>query len=284
MIDVTSYPCLSGYSYACLADQAIPDPSDTKYMKDMCGQFDPTRVKDGDLIYVSGVYASSFMVNVAPCIDAKFSVVTAQYDPGVNDNLANLLPINVENWWTINAHSTHPKVRPIPLGLQNRNWRWDGNLQSEPSTMLDRRSVPKTKNVMCSFSVGNNSGERLKCIQFAEQRFDELTKRTIGPNDRRNEKFVYEYFDIASEHKMILCPHGAGADTHRMWESLYMGCIPITTRCSAFRDFEDYPIIFLDSWEDLLDVDIDNMYNDCLNRFQTEQRIYFDYWKSEFCK
>jgi hypothetical protein len=52
-------------------------------------------------------------------------------------------------------------------------------------------------------------------------------------------------------HTFVVCPRGNGVDTHRLWETLYMGSIPIVQRDIAHRDWEDLPIAWLDDWKEI---------------------------------
>lgn len=49
----------------------------------------------------------------------------------------------------------------------------------------------------------------------------------------------------------VLCPRGNGLDTHRLWETLYMGSIPIVKRDIGYDDFSDLPICFIDHWKEV---------------------------------
>ena len=44
-----------------------------------------------------------------------------------------------------------------------------------------------------------------------------------------------------------LCPIGNGIDTYRIWETLVAGSIPITKDHIAFKNFKNFPIIFLEN-------------------------------------
>jgi hypothetical protein len=37
----------------------------------------------------------------------------------------------------------------------------------------------------------------------------------------------------------MLCPIGNGLDSHRLWEALHLGCIPITRRITNYIQYED---------------------------------------------
>jgi hypothetical protein len=75
-----------------------------------------------------------------------------------------------------------------------------------------------------------------------------------------NRKASFIYSSLASKHRFILCPRGAGIDTHRLWESLYRGSIPIVLNSNWSRTLSNYglPIIQVDSWEQIRFIDLDN--------------------------
>ena len=43
---------------------------------------------------------------------------------------------------------------------------------------------------------------------------------------------------------------GNGFDTHRLWEALYAGSIPVTLAHPSLKSFQDFPIILLDSYKE----------------------------------
>jgi hypothetical protein len=50
----------------------------------------------------------------------------------------------------------------------------------------------------------------------------------------------------------VLCPEGNGIDTHRLWETLYMGGTPIVKRNKFMSSlFDQLPVVQVKDWEDL---------------------------------
>ena len=50
----------------------------------------------------------------------------------------------------------------------------------------------------------------------------------------------------------MLCPRGNGLDTHRAWETLYLGRIPVVKRSAMDAVFDDeLPVIFVNDWENM---------------------------------
>ena len=59
------------------------------------------------------------------------------------------------------------------------------------------------------------------------------------------------YSEDLSIYKFILSPWGNGIDTHRIWETLYSGSIPVVKRHPTFSMLEGLPIYFYDELEDI---------------------------------
>ena len=49
----------------------------------------------------------------------------------------------------------------------------------------------------------------------------------------------------------VLCPYGGGLDTHRLWEALILGCIPIIKSSGLDPLFEDLNVCIVKSWSDV---------------------------------
>ena len=60
-----------------------------------------------------------------------------------------------------------------------------------------------------------------------------------------------KYHDSLKNYRFVLCPWGNGIDTHRIWETLYSGNIPVTKQHHTFSTSQELPIIFVDSYEEI---------------------------------
>jgi len=56
----------------------------------------------------------------------------------------------------------------------------------------------------------------------------------------------------------VACPAGTGVDTHRFWEALYLGSVPIVLRGQLSSMYQNLPVIQLNSWNGLTQGVIDN--------------------------
>jgi hypothetical protein len=59
--------------------------------------------------------------------------------------------------------------------------------------------------------------------------------------------------------KFVLCPRGRGTDTHRFWEILLMGSIPIVEKSGLDTLYKQFPCIIVDSYSDI-NSDLINQY------------------------
>lgn len=72
-----------------------------------------------------------------------------------------------------------------------------------------------------------------------------------------------EWIDAISQHKFVLAPFGHGLDTHRIYEILLFGGIPVMRKSTISSCYDDsdnafngnsrgsLPIVFLNSWKEL---------------------------------
>ena len=62
------------------------------------------------------------------------------------------------------------------------------------------------------------------------------------------------YARLASDYKFVICPRGNGIDTHRFWETLYRGSIPIVENSDWAKYFQSHgiPMLVVSDFEELL--------------------------------
>jgi hypothetical protein len=49
----------------------------------------------------------------------------------------------------------------------------------------------------------------------------------------------------------VICPRGNGIDTHRVWEALYLGVVPVVQRSSLDALYGPLPVLIIESFENL---------------------------------
>ena len=84
------------------------------------------------------------------------------------------------------------------------------------------------------------------------------------------------YQNRLDEYNFILCPIGNGIDTHRIWEAIYSGSIPIVKKHITFSYLEGINSLQVDKFENITE----KMLNDFLNEKRTQNfdKLKIEYW------
>ena len=85
----------------------------------------------------------------------------------------------------------------------------------------------------------------------------------------------------------MICPRGCGIDTYRLWDCIYMGCIPIVEKYEGYKQFEDLPILFIDHWRDINNLTesyLEHTWLDMLEREYNYEKLKLSYWKEFIVK
>ena len=85
---------------------------------------------------------------------------------------------------------------------------------------------------------------------------------------------IKQYLEDLHKYRFIFCPWGNGIDTHRMWEALYSGSIPVT-KTHAGLSFGNLPIISIDNFNDLT---IENLIDEFNKTDNDLEPLNMNYW------
>lgn len=178
-------------------------------------------------------------------------------------------PNCIVKWFAVNAVQDHPQIFPIPLGIENHIGKSKGKHTNHKWFIenIDRLCLKEKQNVVyCNFKIETNPKQRKNVINILKNKGLELIIDPPLPFE--------EYCERMSECKFVLCPPGRGVDTHRLWESLYLGCIPITLKSRIYQYYH-LPIVQVEHWEDLCE-DVLNIDRNC-----DYKELYISYWKEK---
>jgi hypothetical protein len=61
------------------------------------------------------------------------------------------------------------------------------------------------------------------------------------------------YLSLLATHRFAACPRGNGVDTHRVWEALYLGVVPVVERSPCMEHFAGLglPMVLIDDWREV---------------------------------
>ena len=223
----------------------------------------PEDVRTGDVIFVKTdfIVNDTFRTQFFDRINLAnwFSIVTGNsaYQLGRDggDNYLKMLNHPTLRKW----YCTHPpetdnsKIVPLPIGFEEPG-RMGGNqnllyefLNTNP------QAVDKVDKVFLPYHTANTNAAR----NWAISHLGGLNNVAVQTDKQEFSDYLYSL----QKHKYVVCLEGAGPDTHRNYETLLAGSIPIIKSSSIRALFEKYelPAIFVDSWEDVTDFFIQNL-------------------------
>ena len=142
-------------------------------------------------------------------------------------------------WWGQNLCFIHKKMRFLPIGIANTMWD-HGKIDN---FMID--STNKSENIYFNFNIYTNREKRESCYNAFKEHLEFLPMVHVAENIKRLAKY-----------KLCICPEGNGVDTHRLWEAMYLHCIPVVLKSPFIDALMHYtegelPIYVVDSWSDL---------------------------------
>ena len=105
------------------------------------------------------------------------------------------------------------------------------------------QNINKNNLLYVNFQKNTNDAARSKITEI----FQDLEWVKI---DQPNLK-LDEYLKEIKNSYFVLCPFGNGIDTHRMWETLYAGSIPIVEKHISYKTTKDLPVLYVDSYEEI---------------------------------
>ena len=202
------------------------------------------------IIFLKTDWIEIFKQKVLPHIDYKFKLITHNADrPAPSGNIDLLEDSRLIKWYGMNCQINHPKLQPIPIGIANEKWA-HGN--KEELLEVINTDIPKTDLCYSNFDLTTNHIRRPEILQIIQ------TKDFINID---TQKYSYkDYLTKLKSYKYVISPPGNSVDCHRIWESIYLGVIPIVEKHLAMEYFYDLPILFVNNYNDLTE----NLLNDKL--------------------
>jgi hypothetical protein len=159
-----------------------------------------------------------------------------------------------------NTHQINSLSKSLPLGLTNFT------KESEIHPILGNDEFLLKANDLANFTekfkfkfylnfnMENNVKERNQFKGIIE---NGLKNSTLVEEPSYTESGRIDFLTKLREIPMTICPFGNGYDTHRFWEVVYMGGVPIVKKCKYLESFfENLPVIQIDRWDKIMDYNL----------------------------
>ena len=192
------------------------------------------KIKSGQSVFVKTDYLFDFFSMIREREDLKnVRLITHDSDKIIDQHVIDNMPDCINKMLSINVCVVDDRVIPIPIGIANDYCGITLKPREQKSL-----SVNGTR-ALIACNIRNNPSER---SPLYSNKFDNDVTVIDGQIS------LTEYEILLQQHDFIFCPEGNGPDTHRLWETLYMGKIPIVKSALWNRNFRDLPIMFVDSF------------------------------------
>ena len=183
-----------------------------------------------------------------------------------------------KKWYGINVNRIDPKIVAVPLGVDTHSDLAAENYKIIYNVSRGEVKAADTLTYM-NFNVYTYPQERAVLdLYFSEYSW---VKSDV------NKRIPYQtYCENVRSHKFTFCPRGAGPDTHRFWESIYLGSIPIVLDYPEMATFfTKLPCVKVKSWfsvtEELLEMEYERIsetdYDFSIMRFPTWEAEILNY-------
>jgi hypothetical protein len=212
---------------------------------------------------------------------------------------------NLVAWFGTNVDLEHPKIHPIPLGIpfskpvhsdthpafksahcKYMGWYSDlfdiavviDKYNSMPlEEIKDRFMSPKKELLFCGYTTMNTDDctvQRYRKIRSELDKYLETTKFV------KSDLTSWErYTERLGSSKFTLSPPGRGIDTHRTYEALICGSIPIVFPAYLNKLYEGLPVLVVDDFKKLTPEYLDTEYKELMSRGDYDfTKLTSDYW------
>lgn len=200
-------------------------------------------------------------------------------------------------WFCKNPCIVHSKISPLPIGPKMQ-WNTTQFYGEDISTMnqtfyryfMNPEKLfygdSKKSLVYVNFTSGTSNNAFYK--PFKGIRYEcrkQLTKNGFEVSQsvpQLTKNGFEQYISDLSGYKFSASPPGKGIDTHRAWESLLVGTIPIMITSPLDVMFEDLPVVIVDDYENINDEFLNKKYEELKSRENYNfEKLYRGYWIDE---
>lgn len=229
---VTKY-FISGDGIAKLCDYE-PYPPRTLFQS----KVNIAKLKVAKSIFVPGHMVDYFLLNFSEEISANVLVF------GNSDrdymNLELMLPKSVRRVFLQNSHIDNEKYSVLPIGVENLRYGKNGFKRYFTYKTEDQDKVGRI--LVGPFSATH--AERLELLEWKWATDERVYFQEEFMSNR-------EISSLSRKFKFVACPRGNGTDTHRFWETLYRGSIPVVLDTVWSRQIQNLgiPCLLVPNWK-----------------------------------
>ena len=226
-LPITKNDFISGYFYHKKCDWSVCPRYEQR--------FDLSKLEEDDLVFLNLDYFEN-LINYLNnnVVSNKFILVTQNSDRDFTKSMFDLIDRYVSKVLAINCNFSSEKVYKIPLGFNDHSTEV---LDNEDFIFIEKQNL-----IYMNFKLHHHP-DRPICFNYFNKFNWVDVENGILP--------LKEFYNKLKNYKYCISPRGTGIDTHRIYECLLYGVIPIVTKSTLDELYKDMPVIIVDKWEDI---------------------------------
>ena len=240
-----------------------------------------------DLLFRGGVWRNEFQESLVRRVSKSKPAYVISGHSDISGNmtrLAILKSIGVEKFFGTNTFPIRSFSHPLPTGLCDlldntpvHKVLGDNRLLSiaHETTDFPSNFIPE---IDLNFTVANNP-ERKKIMTLL-QKYPQFKVKSKAPELTKSSRTAY--LSNCRSASFVICPRGNGHDTHRLWETLYMGGIPIVKSNPYINSLTlDLPVLTINRWSEITDVNfLERRWYQIQESEYNWEKLSYRYWTS----
>ena len=166
---------------------------------------------------------------------------------------------NIVHWFCQNVLLKHPKITPIPLGLDYETIMYHTDIRSDRGPKMtpleQEKQIMELRENMCAFweriPICYGNFQHLFTTKYGSDRVDAIRKIP--------QKLIYydskcireTTFKNQTNFAFVVSPFGQDYECIRTWEALCLGCIVILKTSPIDSIYADLPVLIINDWSEI---------------------------------
>jgi hypothetical protein len=225
-----SSPFLSGDAFAKLSDVSVFPP----YFRGS----KPSRreIAAASIIFCPSHRLEDLLADYGNIVNAKV-LILGNSDRDFVSPIENL-PRSIKKVFCQNLAFKDPRYHVLPIGIENLRLATNGDTKLFSREFFGEEKSEKV--LLGPFSKTHVERDEFLFSDFTDD-------KAVILNDRLK---PCSYAQLSSTFRYIAAPRGNGLDTHRFWETLYRGGIPIVKQSAWSTQIQELgiPLLAVNSW------------------------------------
>lgn len=212
--------------------------------------FNINNLEENDRVFLNLDYAEHFynyIINNKPIV--KFQLLTQNSDRDFDDSIFSKFKYFCNKIYSINTLIQDSNVIKIPIGFNDQSTITLDTIDIKSLFFFEKSNL-----VYLNFKNAHHPSRPL-CTNY----FKDFTWVTYNPDS--NFLPIFDFYNQLKSFKYCICPRGTGLDTHRIYECLLFGVLPIVQKSELDDLYIKLPIILVDEWSEITEQFLNDKYD-----------------------